>query len=98
MIRKPPFGTAEKEVLLKLTTPKRMREGLTSWSQKDGTALYDNRAMTEAVCQRLAALGLVDHAVENGANMYQVNSEGFSKANWIRLRGDFGPLHMGTED
>lgn len=75
------FGTAHGEVLLKLTSPTRQEA---SWSLKDGTALYENRALTNTLCQGLAVQGYLDEAVEDNVSTYTVNAAGRRRAQELR--------------
>jgi hypothetical protein len=71
------FGTAHGEVLLKLTAP--TRESAT-WNRSNG-ALYENRALTEILCEGLARIGFLDeHPGEKGVVTYAVNKAGLHKA------------------
>jgi hypothetical protein len=82
-MRQPPFGTAMAEVLLKLTNPT-YSDGV--WVSNGDRALFENRAMTYAVCQRLARGGYLDETInETGtASTYRVNSQGQLKAEELR--------------
>lgn len=79
-----PFGTAQKEVLLKLTAPGRKEA---SWSLKDGTPLYESRALTSTLCQGLVRHGYLDELSDDGHIVYVVNKDGLRKARQLRLHG-----------
>lgn len=83
-MRQLPFGTAEAEVLLKLTSPK----WGPSWSKQDGYALYESRALTEAICQGLVRHGFLDEALVGTGVTYLVTDDGMRKAHGLRLRRD----------
>lgn len=82
-MRKPPFGTAQAEVLLKLTSPTR-KEPI--WYLKDSGVLYESRAMTHAICVGLLLHGFLDEKPDGNSFVYSVTDAGFEKAD--RLRGD----------
>lgn len=76
-----PFGTAEREVLLKLTSP-RWCDG--TWTRTTGHSLYESRALTDAVCQGLVRHGYLDETLNNGISVYTVTEAGKAKAWDIR--------------
>lgn len=76
-----PFGTAEQEVLLKFTSA-RWSDG--TWTLRGGIALYESRAWTDVICQRLVRHGYLDEIIENGAVLYTINQVGKEKAWEIR--------------
>jgi hypothetical protein len=81
-VRLPALGTAEKEVLLKLTTA----GDPGTWSRDDGSALYESRALTELLCQRLAVRGYLEETHDGACTRYSVSSAGVSKAEQLRDR------------
>lgn len=83
MTRQLPFGTAQAEVLLKLTELCYTEPG---WSLPDGAALYESRALTDALCRSLARHGLVDERLDDGHPVYTVNKAGQRKAAELRGR------------
>jgi len=78
--RRLPFGTAETEVLLKLTSATWGPD----WNNQDGRALYESRAMTDAVCQRLVQHGYLEETPVGLKVTYLVTVEGKRKAQQIR--------------
>lgn len=80
-MRRIPFGTAQTEVLLRITNPK-WCDG--AWAERGSPVLYENRAMTQAVCQSLAAHGLLDERIDGTSCIYTVNPLGQNKANQLR--------------
>lgn len=83
-MRRLPFGTAQAEVLLKLTSPK----WGPSWSKQDGFALYESRALTDAICQALVRHGFLDETPIGTGVTYLVTDAGKRKAHELRLRRD----------
>lgn len=80
--RKPPFGTAMQDVLVKLTSP--YRRGA-SWKRSSGETLYIAPALDEELCRGLAALGYLDETFTDGSAIYRVNDAGKSKAEELRI-------------
>jgi hypothetical protein len=76
MVRQPPIGTAGTQVLLKLAALPRD----TCWSREDGTALYESRALTDAVCQRLVQSGYLTETLKGTLSVYSINKAGRQKA------------------
>jgi len=83
MARRPPFGTAHREVLLNLTSSRRSQP---TWSLADGTALYESRALTDMLCQGLVRQGLLDEEYDGRYSRYTVNQAGHAKAKQLRRR------------
>lgn len=81
MTRKLPFGTAQAEVLLKLTSEHWQEP---TWSLPNGTALYESRALTDAVCRSLARHGLLDERTDGTHSVYAVNNAGYTRADQLR--------------
>lgn len=79
--RQLPFGSAQQQVLLKLTDP-RWSDGM--WTEAHGTTLFENKALTKAVCQQLAAHGFVDEKVDGRFCVYTVNNSGRTRADQLR--------------
>jgi len=79
--RKLPFGSAQRDVLLKLTDT-HWSSGI--WNEESGTTLFENKALTKAVCQQLAAHGFLDEKVAGRFCIYTVNTVGQDKANQLR--------------
>lgn len=77
-MRRPPFGTAHAEVLVKLA-----RRGK-SWSPQNGAALYENRLLTNAICQGLVLQGLLSEEFDGITPTYTVTREGHNKAKQLR--------------
>lgn len=75
----PNLGTAEKVVLLKLTSS----EGGT-WTYRSGSALYETRALTELLLQRLVLRGYLDETLDRGHTLYRVNAAGIKAAKKVR--------------
>lgn len=78
----PRLASSAAEVLLRLTSPKRDDD---SWNAKDGVCLYESRALTEMVCQRLVRHGYLDEAHTDDGTVYTVNQLGRHKADELRL-------------
>jgi hypothetical protein len=58
-----------------------------SWSYKGGRTLYESRALTEMLCQRLVVRGWLDEVHEDdGCIRYRVNGVGLEEA--AKLRGE----------
>ena len=81
MSRLPKPGTAEKAVILKMTSPDRP---VPSWSYKGGHTLYESRALTELLCQRLVIRGWLDEIHEADCVRYRVNGVGLEEAAKLR--------------
>lgn len=81
-----PFGTAQADVLLKLTSPRREEQ---TWSIRTGIALYESRALTDAVCQSLVRHGFLDEELRDSIPAYTVTAAGQRKAHELRGR-EFG--------
>lgn len=75
------LGSAERHVLLCMT---RLHNPVITWSRRDGSALYENRALTEELCQLLVRRGFLDETLEDGHIIYQVNKAGNEAA--LKLR------------
>lgn len=80
-MRQLPFGTAQRDVLLKLTSPWRSAP---SWSLKDGTALYESRALTDAICQGLVRHGYLNESPAGSTVIYTVTEDGHRRADELR--------------
>lgn len=80
-MRKLPFSTAQADVLLRLTTHRRANR---AWSLKDGTALYESRALTNTLCQSLVQHGFLDEKLKDNTPVYTVNAAGWRKADELR--------------
>lgn len=80
-MRELPFGTAEREVLLKLTSP-HYSNG--TWTLRNGISLYESRAWTERICQNLVRHGLLSENHKNGTCVYTINQAGRARARAIR--------------
>lgn len=80
-MRKLPFGTAEREVLLKLTSPD-FSGG--TWTIRNGISLYESRAWTDRICQALVRHGLLNESLKDGVPVYTVNQAGKARARAIR--------------
>lgn len=78
-MRTPPFSTAQRDVLLKLT---HYQDG--TWSKKEGTAIYESRALTDALCQALVLQGYLDEELDGTISIYTVNASGRAKAEELR--------------
>lgn len=74
----PRLGSAEKVVLCALANS---GEKQPSWSWKGGKSLYETRALTEMVCQRLVSRGYLDETYDdNGSVTYRLNQIGANEA------------------
>lgn len=82
-MKRPAFGTAHADVLLKLTSPHRAQP---TWSLQDGTSLYESRAFTDILCQGLVRHGYLDEEFDGKHSTYTVNLEGRYKAAELRDR------------
>lgn len=91
MSRVPNMGSAEKVVLLKLT-----ENGPGTWSCRDSRALYESRALTEMVCQRLVSRGYLDEVRDNGKVTYRLNQIGANAAHDLAAEFYRFPLPDGT--
>lgn len=76
-MRQLPFGTAEREVLLKFTAPQ-WTDG--TWSRTTGRSLYENRALTDAICQGLVRHGYLAETVKDGVSHYTLTTAGQQQA------------------
>lgn len=77
------------DVLLRMTDPL----GPTpAWSRRDGRALYESRALTELICQKLALREYLDETLKDGRSVFRVNEKGHKAAGKLRRDLDsFGP-------
>lgn len=81
MSRVPPFGTAHAEVLVRMASP----QGANGrWSLKDGTALYENRALTDVLCQGLTQQGYLEADLDGQCYSYRLSKAGQRKAEELR--------------
>ena len=75
------FGTGHAQVLRKLAS-----RVPSTWSSKDGIALYETRALTDILCQGLVTHGLLDEQFDGVHSVYTVNANGQLKA--AELKGN----------
>ncbi len=79
MTRRPPFGTAHKEVLARMGTLGK------PWNDFNGAALYENRALTKAVCEGLVLHGFLSKTVQDSkVTVYTLTPAGRRKAEEIQ--------------
>lgn len=88
------MGTAEKTVLLKLT-----QEGCSgTWQYDGGRALYESRALTLSVCERLTLKDYLEEMRDDGRISYTVTKAGRQEAAKLRkAQGGWSGFIMATD-